>query len=124
MWLVNMFFFLCVGANAEVDYCSMRSIYPVWCLFSPTTMTTTTTAPPYTPPPSPPPPDNGIYKPWPFASSARQSHEEAAALCKWALRVRLQCLGPMHLDTADTLRKLGGLQHQQGLLDDAEGCYV
>lgn len=57
-------------------------------------------------------------------SSARQSNGEAVALLKWALRVRLKCLGPRHLHTADTLRKVGGLQHQEGILDDAEGCYA
>lgn len=52
------------------------------------------------------------------------AHDEAATLCSWALGVRQRCLGPNHLDTADTLRKLGGLLHRQGLLEDAEACYM
>ncbi|CAN0038363.1 unnamed protein product, partial [Ascophyllum nodosum] len=56
--------------------------------------------------------------------SARCAYKNAAELLKRALRVRLMSLGSKHLDTADTLRRLGGIQHQQGYLDDAEGCYV
>ena len=52
------------------------------------------------------------------------AHEEAASLCRWALRVREKCLGPKHLDTADTLRKLGGLMHRQGSLHEAEAHYM
>lgn len=57
-------------------------------------------------------------------SSARLAHEEAASLCRWALRVRQDCLGLKHLDTADTLRKLGGLVHRQGELEEAEAIYM
>ncbi|CAN0305704.1 unnamed protein product, partial [Ectocarpus fasciculatus] len=56
-------------------------------------------------------------------ASARLAHEEAALLCQWALHVREECLGPKHLDTADTLRKLGGLLHRQGLLEEARVNY-
>lgn len=52
------------------------------------------------------------------------AHEEAAALCRWALRVQEKCLGPKHLDTADTLKKLGDLLRLQGLLHESEEHYM
>ncbi|CAM9794968.1 unnamed protein product, partial [Pylaiella littoralis] len=57
-------------------------------------------------------------------ASARLAHEEAASLCRWAFQVRHDCLGPKHLDTADTLRKLGGMLHRQGELEEAEAVYM
>lgn len=57
------------------------------------------------------------------SSSARRGNEEAKALLKSALRVREQSLGANHLDTADTLLKLGGLYREQGLAEEAELLY-
>lgn len=55
--------------------------------------------------------------------SARKGQEEAKALLKAALRIRTTSLGPKHLDTADALLKLGGLQREQGLSREAEVLY-
>lgn len=52
------------------------------------------------------------------------AHEEASSLCRWALRVQEKCLGPKHLDTADTLKQLGDLLRLQGLLHEAEAHYM
>lgn len=56
--------------------------------------------------------------------SARLAYDEASELLKRALKVRIMSFGPKHLETANTLKKLGCLQHQRGALDDAEECYM
>lgn len=54
---------------------------------------------------------------------ARRGFDEARVLLKAALRVRTTSLGPRHLDTADTMLKLGALEWEQGLSKEAEVLY-
>lgn len=56
-------------------------------------------------------------------SVRRGGYEEAKALLQAALRVRTASLGPRHVETADTLLKLGGLERERGTTKEAETLY-